>query len=133
MTNNYILFDGECGFCNKTIMLIAKNDTNNQFIFVSSLSEFGNKLLTQNNIIGLEQETIIFFENNIKTYIKSNAIRRILIKIPKFKFVSFLMYLLPKSLMDFLYMAISKRRKSIVKSKNCKIPSLEIRQKFILE
>ncbi len=133
MINNYILFDGECSFCNSTIMLIAKNDIVNQFIFVSSLSELGKNLLTQYNIIGLEQETIILVDNKNHVFIKSQAIKRILIKIPKFRILSYLIYLFPKRLMDYFYMTISKRRKQILKTKNCKIPSLEIRQKFILE
>ncbi|MDC0380316.1 DUF393 domain-containing protein [Flavobacteriaceae bacterium] len=133
MRRNYILYDGKCGFCNNSVMYIAKNDRENQFTFVSSLSGFGKELLTKNNIVGLEQKTIILIDDKDKVYIKSEAIKSILIKIPKLRIVSYLLLLFPKRLMDYFYMIISKRRKRILKTENCKIPSLEIRQKFILE
>jgi len=76
---NYIIHDGECGFCNKTVMMIAKNDKNNYFTFVSSLSEFGADLISKNKIIGLEKTTIILIKNK-KIYTKSLAIRNILLR-----------------------------------------------------
>jgi predicted DCC family thiol-disulfide oxidoreductase YuxK len=55
MLFSYILYDGNFGFCNRAIMLIAKNDKNNNFKFVSSLSDFGIKLLSKHQIRGLEK------------------------------------------------------------------------------
>ncbi len=128
--NNYIIFDGECGFCNKTIMFIAKNDKNNTFKFISSLSKFGTKLLLKYNIKGLEKATIILVENEV--YIKSVAIRKILLKISSYKIIGYLMFLFPKKLSDYVYDLISKNRKLIIKNSICEIPNSEIRKKFIM-
>jgi len=128
--NSYIIYDGNCGFCNKTVMFIAKNDKNNTFKFISSLSEFGIKLLLNHNIKGLEKTTIILVENEI--YIKSIAIRNVLLKIPSYKIIGYLMFLFPKKISDYVYDLVSKNRKLIIKNNVCEIPNSEIRKKFII-
>lgn len=130
MSKSIIIFDGNCGFCSKTVMFIAKNDKNNNFKFISSLSEFGTKLLLKHNIKGLEKVTIILVENEI--YIKSIAIRKVLLKISSYKIIGYLMFLFPKKLSDYAYDLISKNRKLIIKNNICEIPNSEIRKKFIM-
>ena len=129
--NRYIIFDGDCGFCNKMIMVFAKNDKNNNFKFVSSLSEFGIKILLKNKFKGLEKSTIILIEKE-SFYVKSIAIRKILLRIPYFKILGYIMFLIPKKVSDWFYDFISNRRKRIVKNNDCEIPTSEIRKKFIM-
>lgn len=130
--NYYVIYDGECGFCNRTIMFIAKNDKRNIFKFVSSLSEFGKKLLEKYAIKGLEKSTIVLVENENRIYTKSLAIRKILLKISSYKMIGYLMFLFPKQLSDYAYDLISKNRKRIIKNNICEIPSPEIQKKFIM-
>ncbi len=132
MKYSYIIYDGDCGFCNKTVMFLAKNDRNNNFKFVSSLSEFGAKILLKNKIKGLEKSTIILVENENKIYTKSVAIRKVLLKIPYYKMIGYLIFLFPKRLSDYVYDLISKNRKLIIKNSTCEIPNSEIRKKFIM-
>jgi len=132
MGKSFIIFDGNCGFCNKTIMLIAKKDKNNHFKFVSSLSNFGIKLLSKHQIIGLEKLTIILVEKDNSIYLKSMAIRKVLLKIPYYKLFGYLMFLFPKQLSNNVYDLISKNRKLIIKNNICEIPNSEIRKKFIM-
>jgi predicted DCC family thiol-disulfide oxidoreductase YuxK len=131
MKYSYIIYDGDCGFCNKTVMFTANNDKKNNFKFVSSLSEFGTKLLLKHNMKGLEKTTIILVENELEIYIKSVAIRKILLKIPSYKMIGYLMFLFPKALSNYVYNFISKNRKMIIKNDICEIPNPEIRKKFI--
>ena len=133
MKAKYVLFDGDCGFCNHTIMFIANRDSKENFTFVSSLSKFGNKLLNENKLKGVELETLILFENENEFYTKSKAIQKMLIDIPNYKIIGYLMFLIPRFIMDSVYMAISKRRKIIIKGESCEIPEMNIRRKFILK
>ncbi len=127
----FIIFDGTCGFCNRTILSLAKNDTGNAFKFVSNSSDFGKGLLKKFQIQGLEQSTIVLIENN-DTYTRSLALRRILLKIPKCRMVGFSLFLIPKKISDLLYDFISKYRNRFIKNSDCEIPTSEIRKKFIL-
>lgn len=129
--SSLIIYDGNCGFCNRIIMFFAKNDKNNEFKFISSISEFGIKVLLRNNIKGLEKSTIILIEKET-FYIKSIATRKILLRIPYFKILGYVMFLIPKKVSDWFYDFISNRRKRIVKNNDCEMPSLEMRNKFIL-
>ncbi len=126
-----IIFDGECGFCNRAIMFIARNDINDCFKFVSNCSKFGMSSLEKFNLQGLEKSTIILIEEDV-FYIKSTAIRKILMRIPYFKIFGYLMNLIPLKVSDWLYDFISNRRKRIVKNNDCEIPTPEMRKKFIL-
>lgn len=127
-----IIYDGDCNFCNKTVIFIAKNDKNNNFKFVSSLSRFGMKLLIKHNIKELEKTTIIFVKNEYEIYTKSVAIRKLMLKLPNYKLLGNLMCVFPKKLSDYVYDLISKNRKLITRNSICEIPSSEIRKKFIL-
>jgi len=127
----FVIYDGDCGFCNKMIMVFAKNDKNNNFKFVSSLSEFGIKFLLKYNIKGLEKSTIILIKKK-NFYIKSTAIRKILLRISYFRILGYVMFLIPKKVSDCFYDFISNRRKRILKNDYCEIPTSEIRKKFIL-
>jgi predicted DCC family thiol-disulfide oxidoreductase YuxK len=119
MQYSYIIYDGDCGFCNKTVMFTANNDKKNNFKFVSSLSEFGTKLLLKHNMKGLEKTTIILVENENEIYIKSVAIRKVLLKIPSYKMIGYLMFLFPKKLSDYTYDLVSKNRKEIIQIYIC--------------
>lgn len=132
MQYSYIVYDGDCGFCNKTVMFVAKNDKNNNFKFVSNLSDFGAKILLKNNIKGLEKSTIILVDNKSEIYTKSVAIRKVLLKIPYYKMIGYLMFFFPKRLSDYVYDLISKNRKLIIRNSICEIPNSEIRKKFIM-
>ncbi|MGY0427149.1 MAG: thiol-disulfide oxidoreductase DCC family protein [Polaribacter sp.] len=132
MQYSYIIYDGDCGFCNKTVMFVARNDKNNTFKFISSLSEFGAKLLLKHNIKGLEKSTIILVENENEIYIKSVAIRKVLLKVPSYKMIGYLMFLFPKKLCDYVYDLISKNRKLIINNNICEVPNSEIRKKFMM-
>lgn len=129
--SSVIIYDGNCGFCSRTVMFLAKNDKNNDFKFVSSLSEFGIKVMLKNNIKGLEKSTVILIEKE-SFYIQSIAIRKILLRIPYFRILGYVMFLIPKKVSDCFYAFISNRRKRIVKNNICEIPTPEIRKKFIL-
>ncbi|CAA0190118.1 conserved hypothetical protein [Tenacibaculum maritimum] len=110
--NKYIIYDGSCNFCNKAIMFLAKIDKNNNFIFVSSLSNVGISLLQKHKIIGVENFTIILVnEENVD--IKSVAIRKIFLNISNYKFIGYLMFLFPVKISDCVYDIISKRRKKL--------------------
>ena len=131
MEKSYIIYDGACGFCNKSTLFIAKKDILNKFKFVSNLSEFGTKLLVTHQIKGLEKATIILKEKN-NIYTKSVAIQKIVLQLPYYKWIGYLLFLIPKKLANFIYDFIAKHRKKIIKNTTCELPNEEIRKKFII-
>ena len=129
--SSLIVFDGECRFCNRTIMFIARNDINNYFKFISSSSNFGIELLEKHKIKGIKKSTIILIEKE-NIYTKSIAIREVFLKIPKYRIIGLLLFMIPKKISDIFYDFTSKYRKRLIKNNACEIPPPEIREKFIL-
>ena len=81
---NIIIFDGDCPFCNKTIMYLAKLDNSNSFHFISNKSKIGEKLINEFELKNIFSETIITIIDN-KYFFKSNAILKFFKHINKFK------------------------------------------------
>ena len=48
-TKYFVLYDGECGFCNFWVHWILKKDTKNNFLFASLQSDFGQQFLNERN------------------------------------------------------------------------------------
>jgi predicted DCC family thiol-disulfide oxidoreductase YuxK len=128
--NKFIVFDGDCGFCNKSIMYFARIDNNNEYLFVSNLSKKGTDLLLKFNINNLSKDTIILI-NNEKYFLKSKAIFNFLIDVRKSKILKFFIGMLPLCFCDKVYDFIAKYKKKIISNSICELPSLEISQKII--
>ncbi|UFH32311.1 DUF393 domain-containing protein [Chryseobacterium sp. C-71] len=130
MPKNIIIYDGECGFCNKFILFIAKNDTKNFFIFTSNHSDSAKLIFTQGNISPQLAEETIFLKTESSLFTKGKAIREIFKKIPNYKFIYFLLLLVNRNLIDLGYTIFSKIRKKITPN-YCEIPQQQILKKFI--
>jgi len=128
--NNIIIFDGDCPFCNKTIMYLAKLDNSDSFHFISNQSTIGKKLIKEFKLEKLYSETIITIIDN-KCFFKSNAIIKFFKHIDKFEILRIIHKVIPIKLSDFVYSLISKNRKNIIS--NCEIPKSHIKSKFIIK
>ncbi len=129
-TNKIIIFDGDCGFCNKSIMYFAKIDKKNEYFFVSNLSTKGIELLQKLSLNNQSKDTIILI-NGEKYFLKSRAIFNFLIDVRKSKILKFIIEILPLYFCDKIYDFIAKNRKKIINANNCELPSWEISQKII--
>lgn len=126
-----ILFDGVCNLCNSTVQFIIERDTKNVFLFSSLQSNFGQEILTRNNLNKNNFDSIILIDGD-KIYQKSDAALRIAkeIKAPWSLFNHLLF--LPKFLRDFGYDLIAKNRyKLFGKQESCWIPTSDLKSKFL--
>ena len=69
---NIVFYDGDCGFCNKTVQFILKNDKKNSIYFAAIQSDFARNFFKENHAPEPDMSTFYFFtESNL--YSKSNA------------------------------------------------------------
>ena len=129
MKNNILIFDGDCGFCNKTTIKLAEIDKKNEFIFVSNTSKMGLDLLKKHNLNHITDETIILILKG-EIYFKSRAIITFLEKVNYYSIVTMLLKIIPRKITDSLYTLISKNRKNI-SIDNCSLPSYTLTKKII--
>lgn len=130
-TKKIILFDGVCNLCNSSVQFIIERDTKNVFLFSSLQSDFGQKILKENNLNEENFDSIILIDED-KIYQKSDAALRIAKELQSpIKYFN-LFLILPQFLRDFGYDLIAKNRyKFFGKQESCWIPTEELKNKFL--
>lgn len=118
MTQKIVIFDGDCAFCNRSVLFILKNARRNDIYVCSSQSDTGQKLILDNNIEASPSETLIYLEYN-RVYIKSNAALNISKSLKSLYPMLIVFKLVPRFIRDGIYDFISKRRKLIIKNNSC--------------
>ncbi|WBX70119.1 thiol-disulfide oxidoreductase DCC family protein [Tenacibaculum retecalamus] len=127
-----ILFDGICNFCNKSILMIIKHDTENKFIFASLQSDIGKEIIANLAIDTLKIDSIILYKPGIAYYIKSTAAIKIMNQFNGLWIISYLLWIFPEVIRNVVYDFIAKNRyKWFGKKAQCMIPTKEIRAKFL--
>jgi len=127
-----ILFDGVCNLCNKAINFIIDRDKKDVFRFASLQSEIGQQLTKERGIDTDEVDSIILIEPGKVYYIKSTAALHIAKDLKGgYQFLGQLLFL-PEGFRNFVYDIIAKNRyKWYGKKDNCRIPSPELKAKFL--
>jgi len=113
-----IIFDGVCGFCNKSIDALMRLDEDKLFKYTSLQGEYAKKLAIPKGL-----DSIIFYDNGT-LYYKSTAILKILRSLGGIWILSNIFYIIPKIVRDFIYDIIAKYRYYIFgKMESCRMPT----------
>jgi predicted DCC family thiol-disulfide oxidoreductase YuxK len=127
-----ILFDGMCNFCNTSVNKIIKYDKKNVFKFAAIQSDAGKKLLTELSIDTLKIDSILLIENNT-LFTKSTAVLKIAKQLSGLYKLGYAFIIIPPFIRDTIYDFIAKNRyKWFGKKESCMIPSIEVREKFLI-
>ncbi|MBS1651318.1 MAG: DUF393 domain-containing protein [Bacteroidetes bacterium] len=125
-----LLFDGDCGFCNKIILFFLKYESSKTMHFVSLKSESGKKL-KQYFEINASIDSIILIKN-YSAYIKSCAALRLALYLKGIWKLLIVFIIIPPFIRNFVYDIIAKHRKKIIQhSTNCEMLSPKDAQRFI--
>lgn len=126
-----ILFDGVCNLCNSAVNFIIKHDKKEYFLFASLQSDAAKEILLQYPLKKTSLNSIILITNNI-SYDKSTAALLISKQLNNGYKLIYFFIVIPKFIRDFVYNLIANNRyKWFGKQKSCKIPSLEIKNRFL--
>lgn len=113
-----IYYDGDCGFCNKTVQWVLKKDKHQRFHFAALQSPIAQERLEKYGI-KIKLDTIIL-ESQRHIYQKSDAILHILYIIGGgWRLISFLK-VIPRPFRNSFYNLIARNRHRILpKSNHC--------------
>ena len=126
-----ILFDGVCNLCNSSVNFVIDRDKNNKFVFSALQDEKGKKLVKDHGISELYLDTIVLLKNG-KAYTKSTAALEITRDLPGLWPLMYGFIIVPKFIRNWVYDLIAKNRyKWFGKKDECRIPTPELRQKFL--
>jgi predicted DCC family thiol-disulfide oxidoreductase YuxK len=126
-----VLYDGVCNFCNSSVNFIIKHERDIKLCFASLQSDFGRKILDENNLNTSEFDSIVFVDSG-KIFVKSKAALKIAghLKLPWR--IAVIFEVLPSFFTDFCYDLVAKHRYQIFgRTDSCVIPSKELRTRFL--
>ncbi len=130
MHDKIILFDGECNLCNNFIKFIIKHDKKQHWKFSPLQSSFSKKLSENYHFNQEVLDTVYVIHNHI-LYDKSKAVLIVITSLSGIWKLSYLIYLLPLKLRDYLYLHIARNRFRLFgKSTSCMLPSNDLSEYF---
>ena len=108
-TDDIVLFDGVCNFCNGSVRFIIAHDPAARFRFAPLQSEFARRLLAESGVNEPFPDSVALIESG-RVYTRSAAALHIARKL---RFPWFLLYafiLVPRPLRDAIYDLIARHR-----------------------
>ncbi|CAA6810343.1 MAG: Unknown protein [uncultured Campylobacterales bacterium] len=121
-----IIFDGVCGFCNKSVNTLIKLDSHKIYTYSSLQGELVKTLNIPKNI-----DSIVYYQNK-KLYYKSTAILKILGNLGGIWGLTSILFIIPRFLRDFVYDIIAKYRYKIFgELDTCRMPEMGEEEMFI--
>ncbi len=126
-----ILFDGVCNFCNASINFVIDHDPQKRFKFASLQSDLGHEILKKYHRNTSDFDSVILLKDNC-LFIKSKAALEIAKDLSGlWKYLS-VFSILPTFILDFFYDLIAKNRyKLFGKSEVCRMPSADLKERFL--
>ncbi|AZA80564.1 DUF393 domain-containing protein [Chryseobacterium lactis] len=125
-----VFFDGDCGVCNFWVQWILEKDKNDQFMFASLQSDFGQQFLSERGLETKEFNTMYLWKPQHYYFIKSRAVLKIADLLGGIYKLSFVGKILPSFLSDKVYDLISRNRMKLANQK-CYLPDQQQKKKFI--
>jgi predicted DCC family thiol-disulfide oxidoreductase YuxK len=126
-----ILYDGDCGLCNKAMRFIAEEDSRDCFLMKPLQSDSGQKLLKEYNLPTDKLDTMVLIKEK-NAYIKSKAVIETGKSLGGYWSLGKVLYLIPENLRDMTYDWVSKNRLSFFGKKDaCSLPPPKLRKKLI--
>jgi predicted DCC family thiol-disulfide oxidoreductase YuxK len=124
-----VLYDGDCGFCNRTVAYVLKNDKTEKIMFAAIQSEFAINLFKANNWESPDLSTFYFIDNGRK-YEKSTAALKVAQSFSSIKKIFQIGWVVPKFIRDKGYDMIAKHRQKLAKN-YCFVPTEKDRSRFL--
>lgn len=124
-----VFYDGDCGFCNKTVQFVLNHEKNHVLYFASLQSEFSIRFFEEQNLLPPDLSTFYFW-NGRKMFSKSDGVLRVVkyLKLPYPLLLSG--YILPGLLRDSMYDFIAKRRHRLAAG-FCALPDESQKSRFL--
>jgi predicted DCC family thiol-disulfide oxidoreductase YuxK len=127
-----IIFDGVCNLCNSSINYVIDNDNDDHFRFVTLQSDLGLVIQDKLNIDKKSLDSIILYIPNDGYYVRSTAALKIMNDFSGIWKLTQIFYVIPLFIRDYIYNTVAKNRYNwFGKKENCRIPTPELKTKFL--
>jgi predicted DCC family thiol-disulfide oxidoreductase YuxK len=131
-----MLYDGVCGFCNKSVQLILDRDRRGTMRFAALQSDFGKAIIARHpELQGVD--SVVLLERSAETgaervFVRSTAAMKLAAYLGGFWKLFLAFRVLPAPLRDYLYDTFARNRYRLFgKYDTCLLPPPEVRARFI--
>ena len=131
MPGPVVLFDGVCNFCNYWVNFAIKRDKKKKLRFAPLQGESARQLLAQHGLDTTKLSSVILVDNG-KVYTQSSAAIRICKYLDGGWKLCYGFMIIPKFIRDLFYNIIARNRyKWFGKKDSCRVPTPELRERFL--
>ena len=131
-----LLYDGVCGFCNKSVRFVLRHDKRKKLSFASLQSGYGRSVLTRHPEL-YAVDSLVFVErghNSIheRVFVRSDAALRVAAYLGGPWKLAAAAYLIPRFVRDYFYDQFARRRYQwFGRYDRCLLPPPEARDRFL--
>lgn len=131
-----LLYDGQCGFCNRSVQHILRHDRRKTMLFAALQGDYGKSIVTRHpelrgidSLVFVEPLDFSYLE---QVFVRSNAALRVARYLGGPWYLALAAYVIPRAVRDFLYDQFAKRRyRWFGKYDTCLLPPPEVRERFL--
>ena len=129
-----LLYDGVCGFCNKTVQMILDHDRRGSLRFAALQSDYAQRIVARHpELRGVD--SVVFVEaapGGERVYARSDAALKVASYLGGFWKVFLAARIVPRRLRDYLYDLFARNRYRLFgKYDTCMLPPPEVRARFL--
>jgi predicted DCC family thiol-disulfide oxidoreductase YuxK len=131
-----LLYDGVCGFCNKSVQSILRYDKKKTMYFAALQGDFGHSILTRHpELRGVD--SLVLVEalesgHGEQVFVRSNAVLRVAAYLGGPWKLALAAYIIPRPVRDYLYNQFATRRyRWFGKYDTCLMPEPDVRARFL--
>ena len=126
-----LLFDGVCKFCDGAVQFFLARDRERRVKFAAIQSQAGQAILRRFGLPTNRLDSMVLVQND-RCYVKSTAAIRVAKNLSGLWPALYIFMIIPKPIRDFFYDQFARRRyRWFGKFERCKIPSPQIRERFL--
>jgi predicted DCC family thiol-disulfide oxidoreductase YuxK len=131
-----LLYDGVCGFCNKSVQLILDQDRRGTMRFAALQSDYGLAVIERHPELR-EIDSVVYVEGSSdatgeRVYVRSAAALKIASYLGGFWAVFLAAKVIPRPVRDYLYDLFARNRyRFFGKYDSCMLPPPEVRSRFL--
>lgn len=126
-----LLYDGDCGFCTKSVLFVFARDPRGRIRFASLQSEVGRAMLTEHDI-PLDMDTVVLVEDG-RAHVRSTAALRAARRLRwPWSWLGALGFVVPRALRDAAYRWFARgRHRRWGRTNHCANPSPALRSRML--
>lgn len=124
-----VLFDGDCGFCDRGVRFIYARDPAGKFRFAPLQSDAGRRLLRAHGLPENALDTLVLIEKG-RAHVRSDAVLRIARRLGRAWPLLGALRLVPRRVRDAAYDAVARRRHRL-EGETCGMPPPGLRARIL--